>query len=52
MAPPVSGNLMIENENMRHSKKKNIDHSLLKIHANKDIIIHAKKDRHDTNSLT
>lgn len=33
---------MIESENMRH--KKNMDHSLLKIHNLKDIVIHAKKD--------
>lgn len=50
-SPPFSHNLMIESENLKHSKK-NHDNSLVKIHANahthskanKDIVIHAKKE--------
>ena len=41
---------MIESENLKHSKTK--DHALLKIHANKDIIIHAKKERNGSKNLS
>jgi len=42
--PPVSHNLMVDSENMKHPKK-NLDASLLKIHNKKDIVIHAKKEK-------
>ena len=58
-SPPFSHNLMIESENLKHSKK-NHDNSLVKIHANahthskanKDIVIHAKKDRKSSSALS
>jgi len=59
-SPPLShDNLMIESENLKHSKK-NHDNSLVKIHANahthskanKDIVIHAKKDRNGSRALS
>lgn len=52
---------MIDAENLKHSKSKQHDESLVKIHANahthskanKDIVIHAKKNSHDKrNTLT